>query len=168
MENKTNIEYEKLIGDGGHYKTKGIFYEYKALTKSDYCPFNLKERDLKNGSISMYRIYMSCDTEYDAAKILLNSWKHWEILCDAPFFRPFIEKWREEREIRDASMARKILLAEAEEGNVTAAKAVYDQATKRKAGRPSKAEVEGHKRKMAAVSGNVANIVDRMAKYEGK
>ena len=81
---KDLVDYTKLKSDNGHYLTQGLFYEYRHHTKLPYIPYTLRERDYK-GYLSMYRIYMECDTEYEAAQVLLNSWEHWCRLCDSGF-----------------------------------------------------------------------------------
>lgn len=160
-----NIDYSKMIADNGKYKTQGLFYEYRFQNNPDYIPYCLREHDYK-GYLSIYQIYMSCDSEYEAAQKIFNSWKHWELLCGCAWFQPYLEKWREEREIRDAALGKSILIDQARDGNVTAAKTLYDQATKRKAGRPTKNEVEGQKKKQAAIDNKVSSILDRMAQHD--
>lgn len=157
------IDYKKIISSNGVYITQSLFIEYKRDDcKVDFYPYTLKERD-HNGAISMYRVYMECETEYEAALKTLNSWKHWQILCKAPCFREHISKWREEREIREAAIGKSVLIKAAEDGNVTAAKSLIEYANKRKAGRPSNLEVEAEKKKQAAISSKVSNILDRMS-----
>ena len=158
---KLDIDYSKLITDNNQFLTQGMFWEFRHSTRSTYYPFNLKERDYKT-SISMYQIYMSCDSEYEAAMLLLNSWKHWEVLCNAPWFMKELVKWREEREIREAAIGKKVLIEEAENGNVAAARYLVDINTKRKAGRTTKDEVEGQKRKEAAINNKVSSLIERM------
>ena len=136
-----DIDYSKLVGENGHYKTQSLFYENRFQSRGEKPIFNLKENDYK-GTLSMYKIYMSSSSEYEAAYRILNSWKHWEILCESPFFKKHITKWREEREIREAAIGKATLIEQAEGGNVAAAKALLDPVTKRKAGRPTKEEVE--------------------------
>jgi len=114
----------------------------------------------------MYRIYMEAETEYEAAMTLLNSWKHWEILTATTWFQEHITKWRAEREIREAAIGKAVLISQAREGNVAAAKALHDQATKRKAGRPTKDRVEGEVKRQAAVESKVSNILDRMSSFD--
>lgn len=155
------IDYSKLININNQYLTQGLFWEFRHTTKLEYCPYTLSERD-NYGRISMYRVYMECDSEYEAAMVLLNSWKHWEALCNSPWFIKELKKWREEREIREAAIGKKILLEEAEKGNVAAARYLVDNSTKRKAGRPSKDEVEGQKRKEAAINTKVSSLIERM------
>jgi hypothetical protein len=147
----------RLRSDAGQYFTQGLFYEYRHQS-TNKAPYNLKERDWK-GTKSMYQIYMSCDSEYEAAMRLLGSWKHWQTLLNSPFFAKEVEKWREEREIKDAAMAKSVLVEQANEGNVAAAKTLLDMSTKRKAGRPTKAEVQAEKRKQAAISSKVTDLL---------
>lgn len=157
------IDYSKIISDGGHYLTQALFYEFRYQTKAEYIPYTLRERD-HGDYLSMYKIYMACDSEYEAAQKLLNSWKHWEILCASPWFAPEIAKWREEREIKDAALGKSVLIEKAQEGNVPAARALFDATVKRKAGRPSALEVTHERKKQAAIDSKVSNIIDRMAK----
>jgi hypothetical protein len=124
----------------GRPRTKSLFFDLRG--KSEYqgneYPYTLKEEDWR-GSLSMYKIYMEEDTEYDAAIRLLGSWRLWETLCACTWFKPYKVKWDEERRIRDKSLAKNILMEEARNGSVTAAKIIYDE-DKKKAGRPTKQE----------------------------
>ena len=157
-----NIQYDKLINASGCYMTQSLFYEFRFSTGSEYMPFCLKERDYK-GHISVYRVFMECDTEYEAAMILLNSWKHWQVLCNAPWFAKELKKWREEREIREAAIGKAVLIKEAEKGNITAAKSLIDLSGKRKAGRPTKLEIQEEKAKQSKINNKVSSILERMA-----
>jgi len=154
------LDYSRMVAESGHYKTQGLFYEYRFQSSSDYLPYTLKERDYK-GHRSMYKIYMACDSEYEAAIKLLNSWKHWEILIATDWFSKEVDKWREEREIRELALGKSVLVAQAEEGNVTAAKALVD-GSKRKAGRPSKNEIKAELKKKVKMDNKVSSLVDRM------
>lgn len=122
-------------------KTQALFYEFRHQTKMpvEDIPYNLKTKDWQ-GTKSMYLIYMQYETEYDAAIALLGSWPHWERLRKAPWFAKHLEEWNAERALRDEALARKTLLNQAREGNVTAAKAILAKDNKR--GRPSNKEKE--------------------------
>lgn len=122
----------------GRPRTKSLFQEYRGQTEftGNSYPYNLKELDTEK-SLSMYKIYMEEDTEYDAAMRLLGSWRLWEILCASSWFKPYKAKWDEERKVRDKAEARKILMDEARNGSVTAARVIYDE-DKKRAGRPTK------------------------------
>lgn len=147
----------RLLGEGGQYLTQGLFYEYRhqAAKLGPYC---LKEYDWK-GCKSMYQVYMSCASEYEAALKILGSWKHWQILCQAPFFAREVEKWREEVEIREAALGKATLIAQAKEGNVSAAKELVKSAEKRSVGRPSKAEIDAERKKQAAIDTKVIDLL---------
>ena len=80
---------------------------------------------------------MKCDSEYDAAMLLVGSWHHWLRLKECNWFKPHVESWEKEREIREIALGKKILIEEAEAGNVSAARVLYGQ-SKAKKGRPSK------------------------------
>jgi len=119
--------------------TQALFYEFRhQSTSSVKPPYNLKDKDWK-GTKSMYLLYMEYDTEYDAALALLGSWPHWEKLCKTKWFAQHKEKWDAERKLRDESLARKTLLEQAKDGNVTAAKAILAKETQR--GRPKNKQV---------------------------
>lgn len=156
------IDYSRLIGPNGHYRTQSMFYEFRFQTDSDYMPFTLKERNHK-GLLSAYKIYMSCDSEYEAAYKMLNSWKHWELLCESPWFMKELTKWRCERDIREAALGKATLIDQAQDGNAAAARALIDLSNKKKVGRPTKLEVEAEKKKQAAIDNKVTNILERMA-----
>lgn len=138
-------EYAKTVKKAGQGRprTKSLFYEFR--TQTDYAgndsPFTLKEVDW-DGSVSMYRIYMEEDTEYDAAMRLVGSWRLWQVLCASSWFKPYKEAWDAERRIREKSEAKKILMQEAENGSVAAAKTIYDEDKKTGAGRPKKQDVK--------------------------
>lgn len=160
------IDYSRLITDNNQYLTQSLFYEYRHQTKSEYTPFTIREND-QNGCISVYRVYMACDSEYEVAMKLLNSWKHWNILCESPFFKKELEHWREEKAVKEAAIGVKTLIEAAQDGNVNAAKFLVDKNTsKRKAGRPTRTEVVEQKKKAARVDSKVSNIIDRMSKYQ--
>lgn len=149
-------------GDSGHYVTQALFYEFRFQTKCEDAPYTLGEFDHK-GHKSMYQIYMGCDSEYEAAQKLLGSWKHWERLSECGWFKEYLEKWRDERQIREAALGKKVLIEKAEEGFVPAAKALLELAGKRKAGRPTKLEVTEERKKQANMDTKVSSILERMS-----
>jgi hypothetical protein len=162
------IEYSKLTTDNNQFLTQSLFYECRHQSMSDYIPFTLRENDFKD-YISVYKIFMESDSEYECAKKLLNSWKHWCILKEAPFFKKEYLLWVEEKAIRDAAVGIKTLVEAAKDGNIVAAKYLVDKqnsAKSRKVGRPTRAEVIEEKRKEARLNNKVSNIIDRMSKYQ--
>lgn len=85
--------------------------------------YNLSTKD-HNGTLSMYQIYMQCDTEYDAALVLLGSLSHWRKLCECKWFVPHVEAWREDMAIRDQAIGRAAMIEGASKGNYAAGKAL--------------------------------------------
>lgn len=152
---------EQLTASNGMLLTQGLFYEYRFQGEADPI-YTLKEHDW-NKCKSMYLIYMSCESEYEAAIKLLGSWSHWRKLCQCSWFKPYIDSWREEVEIREAAIGKKTLIEQAELGSVSAAKELYNQVKKKgTSGRPSKKDKEDEKRKMSAVNQRVISLLDRV------
>ena len=140
---ETAVDYSILRGKGGTFKTTALFWERRSLNPVFATPvYNLSKED-HNETLSMYNIYMSYETEYDAAMFILGDWKHWEVLCGCTFFKKHITCWREERAVKEAAIAHRVLLEAARSGNVAAARTILLDARKvEKAGRPSNRSVE--------------------------
>lgn len=120
--------------------TQGLFYEFRHQTTCKTpAVYTLKDKDWE-GCKSMYLIYMQCDSEYEAAQVLLGSWTHWNKLKATSWFATHLEKWNEERTIREESLAHKALLSQTKRGNVTAAKALLSGT--KKPGRPIRKKSE--------------------------
>lgn len=137
---------------------KGLFYETTLSDKSTVV-YTLKDRD-HEGYPSLYRLYMETDdpTEYLFATQYLDGWDHWETLCQCTWFKPYIDKWRRELEIKHRAMALqniKRLAAdpgskEYHQANKFLVSAGWVETEKRKrAGRPSKEEVSKAAKEMA-------------------
>jgi hypothetical protein len=116
--------------------TKALFVEHRHNTtvkeKSPYC---LKANDhTYKGEVyrSMYLIYMSCDSEYEAAIKLLGNYQHWTKLKRCNWFLPYVEEWNAELVLRESALAKAKLVALTEAGNVTAARTLLN--TKKIAG----------------------------------
>lgn len=136
----------KLLSNGTRL-TQGLFYEF--YNSNEEAPYTLKERDITKGDkhyVSLCRVYLESADEYEAAMRLVGSWAHWQKLCNLQWFMKGmpqfgfegLESLRETMAARDRSLARKKLIEAAEQGNVTAAKAILESAPKQKAGRPQK------------------------------
>lgn len=153
---------ETFLSEIGSQLTQGLFYEYRhQTTTTEKAPYTLKDVDWK-GSKSMYKIYMSCASEYEAALKLLGSWSHWVKLTNCAWFQPYLEAWRHEVEIREAAIGKATIIQKALEGNVTAAKELVNQIkVKGSKGRPTKAQQEAYKDKMSAVDQKVVSILER-------
>jgi hypothetical protein len=132
----------------GQRKLRGLFFETTGADKTSVV-YTLKDRD-HEGYPSLYRLYMEADdpTEYSFAVSHLDGWDHWEILCQCTWFKPYVARWRRELEIRFRSRSLKAIQGLASSPDSKD----YHQANKflvsagwqdsRKAGRPSKAEIQ--------------------------
>lgn len=140
----------------------GLFYEYRHQTTTGTIPvYTLKDTDWKDCS-SMYLIYMEEESEYEAAMKLLGSWAHWNKLCKCTWFKPYLEAWRDERDIKEAAIGKKTLIEAALDGNVTAAKELVNKVIKpKKMGRPTKKGELDNQNKMKAIDRKVVSLLER-------
>lgn len=137
------IPRDRLVSSNNIMRTQALFLEYKYMNVSSArvndSVYNLKDFDWK-GTLSMQNIYVSCVSEYEAAMTLVGSWNHWLKLKRCTWFKPYLEAWEMQRKLREETQAKQQLLEAAEDGNVTAAKAIFDQGRTKRAGRPSTAD----------------------------
>ena len=49
-----------------------------------------------------------------------ESWEHWDTLCDQPWFKPYILRWRRELEAKIKSLALERILKKANDGDFQA------------------------------------------------
>lgn len=159
-------------GKNGQYLTQGLFYEWN----NPDAIYTLRDSDSElwtNRSGKVYKsfpaIYRRCVDEYDAAMELLGSWDHWQYLikqCDwfvnglqntkGVQVGTSLVEMRAEMERRDQSKAKRVLMEKVEDGDLNAAKYLYDKTTKTKSvGRPEK-------KKPAKSPSAVASIYDKI------
>lgn len=135
--------------NGGRRYLQGLFFEF-SNDKSTVL-YTLKERD-HEGYPSLYKLYMDCTdpTEYEFATKHLENWSHWQELVDSQWFKPYVEAWRKEFEVRLRAQALNAVLAIAHDGSNSnsyyANKYLLDGSWKpageSKRGRPSRDEVQ--------------------------
>ena len=84
---------------------KALFFEETGADKATVV-YTLKDVD-HEGFPSLYRLYMDLDdpTEWEVANQLMDGWEHWENLCTCTWFKPIVERWRKEVELRMKSKA---------------------------------------------------------------
>ena len=70
----------------------------------------------------MKQLYIQCHSDYEAAQVILGSFKHWQKLVECTWFKPHLEKWKAEKLARDKALGRDIIIKKALEGNISAAK----------------------------------------------
>ena len=137
----THEDWDKLYSPRGIYVIRKMFYEHSTTeSRKKYPPiFTLRCREYK-GLPSAYQVYMSSVDEYDAALKIVPNMRVWESLKKAKWFMrgdpshtfEGLEAWRKHMKLRDASLAKKILIEKAEKGEVSAAKALLVESKEKK------------------------------------
>lgn len=167
---KIRQHIESALEDFANYRTLSLFVE-KNFDESFKPIFTIKERDFKkDGTVyySLKQIYLSYSdpTEYTFATEVLGSWKHWQKLCNNKFLGALINEWREELEIKLRSESIRSIIQTAKEGGhkgVTAAKYVSEHGwNKRKAGRPTTAEVKRETKVLSKLETEINKDLERL------
>lgn len=89
--------------------TKQLFYEM--ADNPDQAVYTLKDRDTDK-YLSLYRLYMEEEdpTEFSFANKHLDGHEHWEMLCRNNWFKPYVNRWRAELELKIRAKALKNLI----------------------------------------------------------
>lgn len=143
--------------------------------------FTIQEFDIEKGGKkykSLYKLFMESVDEYDFATTHLGGLHVWEQLVSTNWFyngyraHRGVEAWREDLRARDESLAKKAVMLAVREGDINAAKKLWDKSkkpTETKRGRFKKEEVIKEAVKSvedrefldnAALRLNVVNIMD--------
>lgn len=142
--------------------TKALFYEHRHVTTvQENAPYCLKANDHEFKGVvykSMYLIYMSCDSEYEAAIKLLGNYQHWTKLKRCTWFIPYVEEWNAELVLRESALAKSKLVTLTEAGNVTAARTLLNEKKVAGAGKP----VKKGARKDDTAPGDLDEMLDRI------
>lgn len=141
--------------------TKALFYEHRHQTTVELdAPYCLKANDHEFKGVvykSMYLIYMSCDSEYEAAIKLLGNYQHWTKLKRCTWFLPYVEEWNAELRLRESALARAKLVMLTEAGNVTAARTLLNDKKIAGVGKP-----KGKGKRTSDISpGDIDEMLDR-------
>jgi hypothetical protein len=116
-------------------------------------------------------------TEYLFANKHLDGWEHWQMLCKAGFFKPYIARWREELalKIKAEALQRIQELAKdatsrnhAELNKYLANEAWKVEKTLGTRGRPTKAQVASAAKEEALALSDLKNDFERMFGSETK
>jgi hypothetical protein len=140
------MEDNKFKNSMGGFYLKQLFYETTLADKSTVV-YTLKDRD-HEGFPSLYKLYMGMEdvTEYEFANTYLDSWTHWQRLSEATWFKPYIERWREELRLKLLARHLNMIKKKAEgddKSSLEASKYLIEQKwSKDKVGRPSKEAIK--------------------------
>lgn len=161
------VPYTQLRNSYNQMKTQALFLEYNYHREStDPAPFTLQPTDYK-GKTSLKRLYLDCSdpTEYEFAIRVFGDWPHWQRLAGAPFFRPHIEQWRDELEIKLRSEAIRTVKNASDKADITSAKWLAEKRWERtggKRGRPSNEEVQREKKRLASIGAEIEEDAGRI------
>jgi uncharacterized protein Usg len=153
------------------FRTLSLFVEmHKGQDNPDLKPvFTLGTED-KGEHISLRKIYLeiSDPTEYEFALHVFGSWQHWDKLRQAQWFRKYLDRWRDELEVKLKSQAvgrmRQISNSPATQA-LAASKFLIDRGwidKESKRGRPSKEEKERIQKQDAEVKERVDEDFERV------
>lgn len=137
------LEELTLVDSRGRYLLQPLFHEQPSNTLEEYpASYTLKNEDNPElGLRSARKIYVAQldPTEYRAAMALVGSWAHWKRLTECPWFKPYLEEWREEVSVILQSNAIIEMLAKSvDPKNTLATKYIADRGWDKKIGAPSK------------------------------
>lgn len=133
----------------GAYLLRGLFYETTGADKTGVI-YTLKD-ETHEGYPSLKELYMKVGdlTEYHFAIGFLGGVDHWEKLCESSWFKPYVDQWRRELELRFKAEALARIIEESRRdlspSKFTANKYILEkgwepkESTKR--GRPSKQSI---------------------------
>ncbi len=135
--------------------------------------YTLKDYDYRDWK-SLYLLYMGCNdpTEYTFANKYLADWTHWEYLCKAQWFKPYVERWRYELELSIKSAALSQLINESSKPTregLSSAKYLLtngwmnDKQTK---GRPSKEDIRQSAHQIAEKKSDIQDHMTRLGLLE--
>lgn len=132
--------------------------------------YTLKDQD-HEGYRSLYRLYMETrdPTEYKFATTFLDGWEHWTILCECAWFKPYVERWRTELQLKIASESLARIMAEAKTNSkesFTANRYLLERGWEpkdsSKRGRPTKAAVKAEASRIASETVQINSDFDRL------
>jgi hypothetical protein len=157
--------------------TNGLFYDSPSTgAPKDKALYTLKDKDTTHNGVkykSLYRLYMETGdlTEYSFYTKYLDGLEHFEKLCSASFFKPYIERWRKELELRTRAQALRQIVDIAKDSSHKASFSANrfllagDWKTPSEAkgrGRPSKADIRAVAQTMAEEEQRLAEDYDRI------
>ena len=123
--NKSNFYYENGNEFYGIFREIPMSGSNNAVGVIPPPSYTLEEED--TDLPSAHKIYMESMNEYEAAKQLVPTYAFWKnMLRTSVKIRKLVEEWREEKMMKDQAQARRMLWEQANKGNVTAQRILYE------------------------------------------
>lgn len=85
----------------GVFLLKALFFETNGSADKSTVLYTLKDEP-HEGYPSLYQAYMEMEdpTEWRFANEYLASYQHWKALCECKWFLPYLERWRDELDLK--------------------------------------------------------------------
>ena len=170
-------EVSKFTNCNGMRRLKGLFIE-KCITPEEKktALYTLKDNPHK-GLPSLFRLYMEeyDPSEYNFAVKNLEDHKHWLLLCETAWFKPYVERWRYELDLSIQANAVAKLIKESQKDTREALSAAKFLIEKRlllidkpsNKGRPSKEEIAKNANRIAQDNHDLNDHMLRLGLIEG-
>lgn len=160
-----NLTGSKFRNDRGALLTRSLFFE--TSNKPELAVYTLKDHDHEwkgKNYPSLFKLFIEANDpiEYLFATTHLDSWNHWETLCEATWFKPYVERWRRELELKIKATALSKIQAEARTGGRDSLRAhtyllekKWSPEPSKGRGRPSKEDIKRAADEMAETINSV-------------
>jgi len=157
----------------GRFRTQSLFIETNVTPKLKPI-FSLREEGAR-GLPSAHKMYMEAIDEYDAAMRIVGNMRHWHKLLATGWFtkgRPELghsglNTWRNEKQLRDESEAKAVLIKAAKDGSVAAARILYLGLSASEKGRPKDADIKKEARRLAASERTINSLYSNFKVISG-
>jgi hypothetical protein len=162
---------DQLTDHVGACRTQSL---YKETNSSNLKPLmTLGDLDYdKNGIklLSLKKLYLETTdpTEYQLSQDIFGSWKFWNRQLNNKLIRAYIDDWRAELEVKlRAGVIKSIYETAMEPGpsRVGASKYIAERGWEKRAGRPSKQEVERTKKIEAGIAAELSEDAERLGMH---
>lgn len=166
-------DYSKMKDSMGRFITQGLFLETVGIADLipifTLKPYNHTLHGKKYPSLKL--LYMALadfpnEGEYNFALEVFgpDGWSHWKRICDNKVLYSYISKWREELEVKRKSEQLRHLCNAAKQGTkgIGAAKYIMEKGWEKRAGRPTKAEIDQTKRVHAGINAETKEDMQRL------
>lgn len=150
----------------GKWLLKSLFWELCDPEKrNEFARYTIKDEP-HEGYPSLRQLYIAMQdvTEYEFATTYLGGYAHWKNLCACAWFKPIVEEWREELEVKLRSQAiREIKAHSTSEKGFQAAKWLAEKGwEEKKVGGKSKAEQKKEERVTERIHSSIEEDITRL------
>lgn len=167
MSDKISLTGPPYKSRSHNWLTQQLFYEIISrdiARRQTYVPvFSFKGRE---GFIDFRQTFLDCDdpTGYKWAIEYLGSWDHWLVLIELDWFRSELDKVLAEMQHRDLSRSLERIkeLRSDPKTALAASRYIAEQGWLKRAGRPSKAAVQGELKRQVELAKETVDDLERI------